>query len=259
MNRSAAAFQTDGYTVATSVFQGPLDILLELIEHAELDITHLALAQVTDQFLEYLHNLENREAAEVSAFLVIAAKLIQIKSEALLPRPVQRAQGEEDPGRTLANQLIIYRRFKQIGELLADREARGLHTYLHIGATPDLETRLDMEGITLSDLMFAAQAIYARDRDMVTIHEVVSIPLLTIRDRMRWILHRIKSGELFSFRGITNGDTSRVELIVTFLAVLELVKQRIIVAQQEQLFEDIQFEPEPGWIGDENIEYENGE
>jgi len=91
-----ATHQAEGYTVETEVYQGPLDLLLELIERAELDITHLALAQVTDQYLAYLKQLEERNAAEVSAFLVIAARLIQIKSAALLPRPaLPSVRGDE--------------------------------------------------------------------------------------------------------------------------------------------------------------------
>ena len=108
-----AGHQTEGYKISTEVYSGPLDLLLQLIEKAELDITRLALAQVTDQYLEYMHNLEEQDAAEVSAFLVIAAKLVQIKSSALLPRsPVPSLEPEEDPGEMLARQLIIYKRFK---------------------------------------------------------------------------------------------------------------------------------------------------
>lgn len=245
--------------VATPVFEGPLDLLLELIEKAELDITSFALAQVTDQYLEYLRSLPSRDAAAVSAFLVIAAKLLQIKSEALLPRPVVRPAGEEDPGLSLAQQLIIYRRFKQLANYLAGREAAGLQTFLHISPVTDLETHVDMTGITLSDLVFAAQGVYHRERDIVSINEVVSIPVLTIKDRIRSILGRVKSGKIFSFKTITSGSVDRIDLIVTFLAVLELIKRQVLTARQESLFDDIQFEPESGWTGEEEIEYENGE
>jgi segregation and condensation protein A len=94
-----AEHQTEGYLISTEVYEGPLDLLLQLIERAELDITRLALAQVTDQFLAYLHELKEQNAAEVSAFLVIAARLVQIKSAALLPRsPLPQAEPEEDLG-----------------------------------------------------------------------------------------------------------------------------------------------------------------
>src|SRR5512135_468158 len=105
---------TTRYTVNTPVYQGPLDLLLQLIERAELDITRLALAQVTDQYLAHLRAMQDAPAEEVSAFLVIAAKLLQIKSEALLPRPPVRVEGEEDPGEALARQLIIYKRYREI-------------------------------------------------------------------------------------------------------------------------------------------------
>src|SRR4030065_1567248 len=96
-----ALYQISQYQVATPVFSGPLDLLLALIERAELDITSLSLALVTDQYLEHLKNIKERAADEVSAFLIVAAKLLQIKSEALLPRPPVRQPGEEDPGQTL--------------------------------------------------------------------------------------------------------------------------------------------------------------
>src|SRR4030065_2960085 len=95
---NAANQQVSNYTIATPVFEGPLDLLLQLIERSELDITKLSLALVTDQFLEYLHGIEIRSPEEVSAFLVIAARLIQIKSEAILPRPPIRMIDEDDPG-----------------------------------------------------------------------------------------------------------------------------------------------------------------
>ena len=89
------------YKVSTPVYEGPLDLLLQLIERAELDITKLALAEVTEQYLEHLRSLQERAAQEVSAFLVVAARLLQIKSEALLPRPPVREAGEEDPAEAL--------------------------------------------------------------------------------------------------------------------------------------------------------------
>src|SRR4030042_6508037 len=112
---NTASHQVSNYTIATPVYEGPLDLLLQLIERAELDITKLSLAMVTDQYLEYIHQLTDLEADDVSAFLVIEAKLLQIKSEALLPRPPEREPGEEDLGRSLVDQLKLYKRFKEIG------------------------------------------------------------------------------------------------------------------------------------------------
>ena len=102
------------YQVATEVFQGPLDLLLQLIERAELDISKLALSEVTDQFLDHMKQLTDRRVERVSEFLLVATRLMQIKSEALLPRPVVRLPDEEDPGEALVQQLIIYKRYKEI-------------------------------------------------------------------------------------------------------------------------------------------------
>src|SRR5688572_32818830 len=133
MDLNIASRQTGGYTVNTPVYEGPLDLLLQLIERAELDITAIALATVTDQYLIYIRALQNNARPdEISAFLVIAAKLVQIKSEALLPRPPVREVGEEDPGESLARQLRIYKRFKEISNSLEEREKLGLHTYLRL-------------------------------------------------------------------------------------------------------------------------------
>ena len=112
MDFQIAGHQTEGYKINTEVYSGPLDLLLQLIEKAELDITRLSLAQVTDQYLEYMHHLETQDPAEVSAFLVIAAKLVQIKSAALLPRQtIPSLQVEEDPGEALAR-APVYKKSK---------------------------------------------------------------------------------------------------------------------------------------------------
>jgi segregation and condensation protein A len=101
--------------VAIPIFEGPLDLLLQLIERAELDITKVSLAQVTDQYLEQLKHLANLAADQLSAFLVIAAKLLQLKSEVLLPRSSQNQERDEEFDQdSLVNQLLTYKRFKEI-------------------------------------------------------------------------------------------------------------------------------------------------
>jgi len=148
-----ASYQTEGYLIDTEVYQGPLDLLLELIEKAELDITRLSLAQVTDQYLEYMHRLQLEDPSEVSAFLVIASRLLQIKSQALLPRQtdIQGLEEEEDLGEALARQLVLYKRFKEIAYLLSEREAEGLRTYLRMAPPPKLniQPKLDISDLTL--------------------------------------------------------------------------------------------------------------
>jgi len=120
------------YTVHTPVYDGPLDLLLHLIERAELDITTVSLASVTDSYLSYINSLEQANPDEISAFLLIAAKLLQIKSEALLPRPPSREPGEEDVGRSLVDQLKLYKRYKEIGLWMYERQEKNLRTFLRI-------------------------------------------------------------------------------------------------------------------------------
>lgn len=235
-------FQHSNYTVSTEIFEGPLDLLLQLIERTELDITHLALAQVTDQYLAYLQHLENRPPDEVSAFIVIASKLIQIKSEALLPRPPVREPGEEDPGAALAEQLKLYRMFKERASFLNERFEAGYRSYLRLAPVPSVEARLDLTGITLDELVFAAYEVFERQPPRQRLSTVVSAPRVTIREKISQILQTIKSQGRASFRSMVSNVSSRLEVVVSFLAMLELVKRHFLVAEQTELFGDIALE-----------------
>jgi segregation and condensation protein A len=242
-----AGHQTEGYQVTTPVYEGPLDLLLELIERAELDITRLALAQVTDQYLGYLRQLQEHNPAEVSAFLVIASRLVQIKSSALLPRPVidTGITEIEDDGEALARQLITYKRFKELASFIQDREELGMQTFLRIAPPPkDISTvKLDLEGISLQDLVIAAREIFFNKSTLVSLDKVVTMPRVTIREKIGSILDFLRTGKLTTFNAILSPGTSRIEIVVTFLALLELVKRHIIAAQQSRLFGDIALEP----------------
>jgi segregation and condensation protein A len=239
-----AAHQTEGYTIQTDLYAGPLDLLLDLIERAELDITRLALAQVTDQYLAYMNALADRDAAEVSAFLVIAARLVQIKSAALLPRPpaVESGGDETDPAEALAQQLILYRRFKQLAAWLEARQHAGLRTYLRISAPViKTEARLDLTDVTLQDLVHAAHQIFTGKGVLPSLSQVVNLPRVTIRERIQTILATIRAGGSDTFQRLLQ-SRSRLEIVVTFLAMLELVKRHIISANQDQLFSEIRIE-----------------
>ena len=151
--------QVSKYKVQTPLYEGPLDLLLSLIERSELEITSISLAMVTDQYLAYIHSLEAANPEELSAFLVIAAKLVQIKSEALLPRPPEREPGEEDPGTALVEQLRLYKRFKEIAVWLMERQDQNLRTYLRVAPPPKVEAKLDLSNLTLADLHEAAAQV----------------------------------------------------------------------------------------------------
>lgn len=251
--------QARNYTVATPVYEGPLDLLLNLIERSELDITKLSLALVTDQFIEYMHRLQDNAPEEISAFLVIAARLIQIKSETLLPRPPVRDQDEVDDGELLAHQLLIYKRFKEISNWLQVREGIGYHTHLRLAPTHKYEGNLDLNGITLSDLFAAAQTILLLPDQRLTLDTVVKAPRITIREKIAIIADFLKQFKQGTFQQLLPGDYVRLDVVVTFLALLELVKRSLIYTHQDNLFAEISIEPSETWEDDLSFELEFGE
>jgi len=259
MNLDIPTHQARAYTIATPLYEGPLDLLLQLIERAELDITRLALAEVTGQYLDYLHNLQEQAAGEVSAFLVIAARLIQIKSEALLPRPVIRPEGEEDPGEALARQLIAYKRFKEIAQILAKRDAAGLHTYLRLATPAKAEGRIDLSGLTLADLVEAAHSVFRPADVRPSLGTVVSAPRVTIREKIRLIAGYLRQAKQITFRRLIATRPSHLDIVVTFLAMLELIKRRLIEVNQDELFGEIELQPAGTWDDNENFDLEFGE
>ncbi|HSO11837.1 MAG TPA: segregation/condensation protein A [Anaerolineales bacterium] len=244
------------YRVQTPVYEGPLDLLLNLIEHAELDITTVSLAMVTDQYLAYINSLEQINADEISAFLVIAAKLIQIKSEALLPRPPAREPGEENAGQSLVDQLKLYKRFKEIGGWLSAREQANLRTYLRVAPPPKVEPKLDLSNITLENLVLAAQEVFAKEKAKKPLASVIAAPRVTIREKIDMISKMMKDAQHATFSMLIKNSASRLEIVVTFLAMLELIKRYRVQAHQEGLFSDIEIDRMEDWSEDEEIEIE---
>jgi len=244
------------YNVQTPVYEGPLDLLLSLIEHAELDITAVSLATVTDQYLVYINGLEQISADEISAFLVIAAKLLQIKSEALLPRPPERRAGEEDLGRALVDQLKLYKRFKEIGAWLYARQQANLRTFLRVAAPPKVEPKLDLSNVTLEKLVAAAETALARETARTPLGMVIAPPRITIREKIDLIAKTMREVERSTFQTLLTQGASRLEIVVTFLAMLELIKRYRIQASQEGLFDDIEISRMDDWEDEEEIELE---
>lgn len=244
------------YNVHTPVYDGPLDLLLNLIEHAELDITSVSLAMVTDQYLAYINSLEQINADEISAFIVIAAKLLQIKSEALLPRPPSRERGEEDLGRSLVDQLKLYKRYKEIGAWMHERQEADLRTYLRIAPPPKVEPKLDLSNLTLEKLVAAAEEAFSKERDKKPLGLMIAAPRITIREKIDLIAKLMKEVEHATFSTLLNQGASRLEVVVTFLAMLELVKRYRIHAHQDGLFGEIEINRMEEWKDDEEIDIE---
>ena len=242
------------YQVKLPIFQGPLDLLLHLIQREELDITTVSLAQVTDQYLEYISLLEALTAEILADFLVVAAKLLLIKSEMLLPRPpgaLGEEEEEEDVGDELARQLIEYKRFKEAALGLRQREETGLRAYVRVAPPPKLERPfgrkrsdaqdrpLDLEDVSLADLVEAVQHALDVRPTLPSVSEVVAPFTVTVAEKMVLIEKALDRQRRVSFNRLLDQATSRVEIIVTLMAVLELVKLKGIVVQQERLFGEI--------------------
>ena len=230
--------QTTQYEVETELFSGPLDLLLDLIQKAELDITKLALAQVTDQFLSYIEAHRESEPDYISEFLVIAAKLVQIKSEALLPRPPAREEDEEDPGEQLAHQLQIYNQVKKAACWLGQRVDSNLRGYLHIPLVFNVSAQIDLSDLTLTDLTAALEALL-KNASVLEPEGVISIPKLTLKRKLEEIITRLRVLPTTSFQELLGAERTRLNMIIVFLAILELTKQELVSTEQPQLFSDI--------------------
>lgn len=256
MELNIASNQTADYKVIIPVFEGPLDLLLRLIEHSELQITAISISQVTDQYLQHIRALETSRPEQISAFLVIAAKLIQIKSEALLPRPVLRESYEEDPAEALAEQLRLYKKYKEIANHLENLESLGKHTYLRISPPPKIEGKLDLSELSLQDLYEVAQNIFLNEKDKKSLGTVISAPKITIRQKISHIYSYVREHSSFNFRELVPPTSTRLEVVVTFLALLELIKRYKLSAVQEAVFGDIAIERTENWVNDEEFELE---
>jgi len=224
------------YQVELPNFEGPLDLLLSLIEQEELDITKISLARVTDQYLAYLEVLREVNPDELADFLIVAAKLILIKSEMLLPRPpASIIVGDE-----LARQLMIYKQFKEIANHLKEVEETGERNFVRmITSPPKIEPRLIPGSVTLDELLQAAREAFAVKPPDPDVDEVVSREVVTIGLQMAHIRQEIVTKQQVSFQRLLTHSRNRVEIIVTLLAVLELIKRRVVRVEQSDLFGDI--------------------
>lgn len=227
------------YTIHTEIYTGPLDLLLDLINKAELDITKLSLASVTDQYLAHLDTITLFSATEVSGFLVVAAKLIQIKSEVLLPRPPERSEDEDDPAESLARQLRLYKAVREAAEWLQALESKGQRTYIRLAPPPVIDEQLDLGDIGIDDLVNLIKSLYLFEEDAAPITTVVAIPKVTLKNKIKDILHDLRNETNLSYQQLLPENYSRIEAIILFLAVLELVKQNYAIANQDSLFADI--------------------
>ncbi len=235
------------YEVHTPVFEGPLALLLHLIEKNELDITRVALAQVTDEFMRHIETMRETLKLDVIAdFLAVAAKLLWIKSRALLPKPPQSARkvlDEEDVGDELVRQLRAYRQYKEAAQWLRDRDTADLRAYIHIGGTPQPQhVTLDLSDVTLEAVRAAAQGVMF-PREGPAPQDAIQRPRISIIQQIHLIRQRLTHLPQVSYHRLLSKNPTRVEAVVTLQAILELIKQRSIQARQTARFGEIIIEP----------------
>ena len=230
------------YTVDLPNFEGPLDLLLSLIEREEMDITKISLARVTDQYLAYLEVLKQVNPDELTDFIVVAAKLILIKSEVLLPRPPPSiaSEEEEDVGDELARQLMLYKQFKDVANQLRDIEEAGQRNFIRLTyVAPKIEPKLIPDSISLEQLRAAARSALTIKPPEPDVDEVVSREIVTIGQQMVHIRQALLTQGYVNFQQLLSTRRNRIEIIVTLLAVLELIKRRVIKVNQSDLFGDL--------------------
>lgn len=235
------------YRVKLPLFEGPLDLLLHLIERQELNITTISLASVTDQFIAYLETMRDVPAGVIADFLVVAARLLLIKSRLLLPKPpVLDDDDEEDPGEALVRRLREYKRFKQAAQHLRGLEQARRHSYLRVAPLPVLESRLDLAGVSLHDLLAALSQVLETTPELASADPLVSPRKVTVHEKIELIARLVREGRAITFSEVLHNAGSRVEVVVSLWAVLEMIKRGRLQARQSELFGEITLhEPAP--------------
>ena len=203
-------------SVKLNVFEGPLDLLLHLIDKNKIDIYDIPIVEITDQYMEYLHSMEKEDLGVMSEFLVMAATLLDIKCRMLLPKEINEEGEEEDPRAELVQKLLEYKMYKYMSYELRDRLGDAAGVYYRKQDLPEEVMQYTppadpQEEISLSD------------------------KLLEMREYAR-------TNRKFSFRQLMENQHSKIQLIVTFLAILELMKMGHVHAEQADLFDDIHIE-----------------
>ena len=173
-----------------------------------------------------------------------------------MPRPPVREAGEEDLGQALVDQLKLYKRYKEIGGWMFTRQEHNLRTYLRIAPPPKVEAKLDLSNITLEKLIFAANTAFAKDTAKKPLGDVIAPPRITIREKIDLIAKMMRDVERSTFRTLIAQGASRLEIVVTFLAMLELIKRYRIQAHQDNLFDDIEISRMEEWKEDDELELE---
>ncbi|MCS6773984.1 MAG: ScpA family protein [Anaerolineae bacterium] len=235
------------FSIHLPVYEGPLDVLLRLIEERKLEITAVSLAAVADQFLAYLAGLPQRDPRLLAGFVSIAARLLLIKSRALLPLPARAEPAEDEETEALVEQLRAYQLYKQVAQLLRQREQLGLRAFpVQPPPLPRDGSRFVMpDNVTPEALAKAMQRVVERWMPPPTADAVVAPLPFTVNDCISKIQRALSERPRVTFREVLANARSRIEVIVHLLALLELLKRYAVRCYQEALFGEIVIEPMP--------------
>ena len=240
-----------GIPVKLQVFEGPLDLLLHLIDKNKIDIYDIPIVEITNQYMDYIRAMEREDLNVMSEFLVMAATLLDIKCRMLLPKEVKEDGEEEDPRQELVEQLLEYKMYTYMSYELRDREAEGQRALYR---APDLPEEvkeyvepIDMDALlgdlTLAKLNSIFQDVIRRQADKIdpvrSTFGKIEKETVTLSQRMEDIRTFARKSRRFSFRELLTSQKSRTQIVVTFLAVLQMMKEGSIRTEQEQPFDDI--------------------
>ncbi|EOS81731.1 hypothetical protein C817_00460 [Dorea sp. 5-2] len=240
-----------GIPVKLQVFEGPLDLLLHLIDKNKIDIYDIPIVEITNQYMEYIRAMEKEDLNIMSEFLLMAATLLDIKCRMLLPKEVNEEGEEEDPRQELVEQLLEYKMYKYMSYELRDRQVEGEQAMYRSPAVPgevlayeepvDLDQLLD--GITLARLNKVFREVMRRQTDKIdpvrSKFGKIEKEEVTLPDKLMYVTEYARKHGRFGFRVLLERQYSRIQVVVTFLAVLQLMKEGAILIEQEQPFEEI--------------------
>ncbi len=216
------------------IFEGPLDLLLHLIKKDEVDVHDISIAKVTDQYLSYLDLFETLNLDTAGEYLVMAATLMQIKSRMLLPPVEGEEEEEEDPRAALVQQLEEYQRFRAAAAELGNRDILARDVFRRAPQPAEGEPELPpLRELDLADLIDALRDVLKRLPEEQA-QEIIG-ERIAIADRIPFVLERLRTGDV-EFASLFDGRASRLEVIATFLALLELVRMRAVRALQAERF-----------------------
>lgn len=240
--------------VKLQVFEGPLDLLLHLLDKNKVNIYDIPIAQITNQYLAYIAEMKRRDLNVVSEFLVMAATLIDIKSKMLLPTDSSDEEEEEDPRAELVQQLLEYKMYKCMAYELRDRQMDAEKIMFKVPTIPEevaaYEEPVNLEelisDVTLAKLNDIFKSIMKKQVDKIdpvrSKFGKIEKEEVSLEDKMAYLENYARSHHQFSFRGVLEAQSGKMEIIVTFLAILELMKTGKILISQENIFDDIRIE-----------------